>query len=91
MKLLGLWFLTATFVLSVSTLSLAQAPLATPIAAMPEKGEMKGEVKEGTKGEMKDKMKKSGGMMEKKSDTMTMQQSEGMEKKSEGRMEKKQP
>jgi hypothetical protein len=81
MKHLGLWFLTATLVLGVPTLALAQAPMATPTAAMPEKGEMKKE------------MKPSGGMMEKKSDPTMMKQPDTMEKekKSEGMMEKKHP
>jgi len=53
MKQFGPWLVTATLVLGFTTLSIAHTPLATPIAAMSDKGEMKGE----TKGDMKDDMK----------------------------------
>jgi len=79
MKPIGLCVVTAALVLSFTTHSFAQAPMGTPTPAMPEKDEMKGE------------MKKSDGMMEKKADTMMEKKTDGMEKKSDGMMEKKQP
>jgi hypothetical protein len=87
MKPLGLCVVAAALVLSVTAHSFAQAPMGAPTPAMPEKGEMKGEMKGGMKGEMKT----SDGMMEKKADTMMEKKADGMEKKSEGMMEKKQP
>ena len=79
MKSLGLCVVAAALVLSATAHCFAQAPMGAPTPAMPEKGEMKGE------------MKKSDGMMEKKTDTMMEKKTDGMEKKSEGMMEKKQP
>jgi len=79
MKTLGLFVLALAVLLSFTTHSFAQAPMGTPTPAMPEKDEMKGE------------MKKSDGMMEKKADTMMEKKTDGMEKKSDGMMEKKQP
>jgi hypothetical protein len=87
MKTLGLFVLALAVVLSFTTHSFAQAPMATPTPAMPGKGKMKGEMKEGEK----DTMKRSDGMMEKKADTMMEKTTDGMKKESAGMMEKKQP
>ena len=89
MKTFGLWLVTASVVLGFTTLSIAQTSLASPIAAMSDKGDMKGEMKSDMKDDMKGGMKPSDGMTEKKSDKMMMKQSDGMEKKTDGMMEKK--
>ena len=90
MKHLALWFVAVTFVVGFASPVFAQAPMTTPTPTMPEKSEMKGEMKTGTTSEKPMAEKQSEKTSMQKPDTMMEKQSDGMAQKAKGMaMEKK--